>query len=156
MGGDAKSPIPKYDDEGREAGRVKADDVPQENRTGPPPPDAEQRPGYHPKWAPFGTAPATGDEHLSSLRASHLTALAAQTGLEYGAVKGGPGLAELAARNARPRMVKGTVDLRPVAGLAALALLAGLYSHGLLRTGARRSRSHSRFLVLNLSTGVSR
>ncbi|GJD65831.1 hypothetical protein MPEAHAMD_6027 [Methylobacterium frigidaeris] len=57
-GGHAPSPIPRYDDRGREIGFYGVEDVPHENRFGPPPPDAETREGYNPRNAPFGAAAA--------------------------------------------------------------------------------------------------
>ncbi|MFD0935503.1 vWA domain-containing protein, partial [Methylobacterium trifolii] len=82
-GGYALSPIPKFDDRGRETGFVGEADVQQENRFGPPPADAETREGYNPRNAPFGASAAKGTEHLSAVREAHLRALAAQTGLAY-------------------------------------------------------------------------
>lgn len=134
-----KSPLPKFDDEGREKGTYGPDDVPQENRTGPPPPDAESRPGYHPKWAPFGSGPPQGDEHLSSVRAEHLTTIAAQAGLGYVELATAPHLTDAIRTHARPRLTLVDVDLRPLAGFAALSLLAGLFGWPLWQAFRRRA-----------------
>ncbi len=84
VGGLDPIPIPKFDDDGREVGFYAETDVPQENRSGPPPADAPSRAGWNPRNAPWGAAEAaTGTEHLSALREEHLHALAAQTGLGY-------------------------------------------------------------------------
>ncbi len=82
-GGYSPSPIPKFDDDGREVGFYAMADVPQENRFGLPPADAQQREGYNPRNAPFGAVAATGNEHLSSLREAYLKELAGKTGLAY-------------------------------------------------------------------------
>jgi mxaL protein len=83
VGGKSPSPLLKYDDDGHEIGTYAAQDVPQENRSGPPPPDAESRPGYHPKWAPFGSAVVNNKEHLATVRETYLKQLATVTGLTY-------------------------------------------------------------------------
>jgi|LNFM01.1.fsa_nt_gb mxaL protein len=148
-----KSPLPKFDDEGREKGTYSAEDVPQENRTGPPPPDAESRPGYHPKWAPFGSGPPEGDEHLSSVRHEHLAAIAGQAGLGYVELATSPRLIDAVRAHAQARSLRALTDLRPYAGLAALALLALLYSWPLARSFARRRKTET---VPHHSLGVVR
>lgn len=135
VGGHDKVPIPKFDSEGQESGTYDEQDVVQENRSGPPPPDAESRPGYHPKWAPFGSDPPTGDEHLSSVRTEHLTALAAQTGLTYVGLKETPDLMPVVARAARPQTATVDVDIRPLPAALALLLLAGIYAAPLAAKG---------------------
>ena len=45
VGGHDKVPIPKFDNEGRAMGAYGPHDVPQENHSGPPPPDAEKPSG---------------------------------------------------------------------------------------------------------------
>lgn len=127
VGGHEKVPIPMFNSEGNEIGSYREQDVVQENRTGAPPPDAESRPGYHPKWAPFGSDPPTGDEHLSSVRTEHLKAVAAQTGLSYAGLLEQPDLVAVLADGARPQHAAVAVDIRPVAAALALLLLVGLY-----------------------------
>lgn len=128
VGGHEKVPIPMFNSEGNEIGSYREQDVVQENRTGAPPPDAESRPGYHPKWAPFGSDPPTGDEHLSSVRTEHLKAVAAQTGLSYAGLLEQPDLVAVLADGARPQHAAVAVDIRPVAAALALLLLVGLYA----------------------------
>lgn len=143
VGGAEKSPIPKYDEDGNEIGAYGPTDVPQENHSGPPPPDAEKRPGYHPKWAPFGNAATTGDEHLSSVRTAHLTELAGQTGLAYVGLKETPHLAPAIERTARPRHYSASVDIRPIPAALALAVLAGLFIAPLVARGLRKITSRT-------------
>ena len=121
-GGYALSPIPRYNDRGRETGFYAETDVQQENRFGPPPADAESREGYNPRNAPFGAAAARGSEHLSSVREAHLKALAAQTGLAYAHLEGPGGLKGPLVAAATPRPLPGQLDPRPVLGGLALAL----------------------------------
>lgn len=128
VGGHEKVPIPMFNSEGNEIGSYREQDVVQENRTGAPPPDAESRPGYHPKWAPFGSDPPTGDEHLSSVRTEHLKAVAAQTGLTYAGLLEQQDLVAVLADGARPQHAAVAVDIRPVAAALALLLLVGLYA----------------------------
>jgi mxaL protein len=83
VGAPEPSPIPKFDENGQEIGFLSADDVPHESRFGLPPKGAEQREGFNARNAPFGAIAATGNEHLSSLKAEYLNELATVTGLEY-------------------------------------------------------------------------
>ncbi|WP_296205237.1 vWA domain-containing protein [uncultured Hyphomicrobium sp.] len=128
VGGKDKVPMPKYDDDGNEIGSYGPMDVPQENHSGPPPPDAHLRPGYHPKWAPFGSDAPQGDEHLSSVRSEHLAAVGAKTGLAHVDLIDNPNLLETIAGSARARPVEVAVDVRPVPAALALALLVALYA----------------------------
>lgn len=139
VGSRTKSPIPKYDDEGREAGSYREDEVPQENRAGPPPPDAEKRPGYHPKYAPFGTDPPTGDEHLSSVRFEHLTLIASQAGLGYVELAQDRDLLRAVVRYAKPKPAQVDFDLKPFCAASALACLLAAYAWP--QSGASRRKS---------------
>lgn len=149
VGDKAMSPLPKYDDEGREIGVLEYGDVAQENRYGRPPPDAEQREGYHPKWAPFGNAKLDGTEHLTSVKEEHLRTIAAQTGLTYFYLNGSAsGLLKTFESVAEPREVVVATDIRPYPAALALLLLIILYGVLPLRdrlsmptaTGATRLR----------------
>ncbi len=131
-GGRDKVPLPKFDDEGHEIGTYTADEVPQENRTGPPPPDAQMRPGYHPKWAPFGTDPPTGDEHLTSVRTGPLDTLAVKVGFGRADLIDSPNILEVLSEHAHTRPVEVAVDIRSIPAALALALLVGLYVAPLL------------------------
>ncbi|SFK61159.1 VWA domain-containing protein [Methylocapsa palsarum] len=128
VGGYELSPIPKYDDNGREVGFLRVDDVPHENRFGLPPRGAEEREGYNARNAPFGAAAAVGVEHLSSVREPYLQSLAATTGLEYAHLVDAPRLVKsyTDAATARPRRAE--FDLRPSLGAAAGVLLFALYA----------------------------
>lgn len=142
VGGKTKVPIPKFDDDGNEAGVYAEDEIVQENRAGPPPPDAESRPGYHPKWAPFGNAPPTGDEHLSSVRTEHLKMLAAKTGLGYADLKEEGSLIGPVQKFAVARTVNAKVDIRPYPAALALALLAALFGVPLIQRATNLFRSN--------------
>lgn len=127
VGGAALVPIPKFDANGREIGFYAMTDVPQENRSGPPPLGAEAREGYHPRNAPFGSAAAIGNEHLTSVREDHLRALAATTGLAYAPLGDAADLAGILVREAIPRPVVAPVDPAPVPAALGLLLLAVIY-----------------------------
>jgi mxaL protein len=131
-GGYGLSPIPKYNDRGREAGFFGETDVSQENRFGPPPADAESREGYNPRNAPFGASAAKGTEHLSSVREPHLKALAAQTGLTYAHLDGPDDLAAALGPAAMHRPLPGQIDPRPFLGGLALALALSAFLAGLV------------------------
>lgn len=128
VGGRDKVPLPMIDDEGNEVGTYGHDDVPQENRSGAPPPDAQSRPGWHPKWAPFGTDPPKGDEHLAYVRSKFLEQLGAKTGLAHIDLVDRPNLLAAVRTHARARPVEVWVDIRPLPASLALALLIALYA----------------------------
>ncbi|ATQ68952.1 MULTISPECIES: vWA domain-containing protein [Methylosinus] len=143
VGGYELSPIPKFNDEGREIGFYGLDDVPHENRHGLPPPGAEQREGYNARNAPFGATMAAGVEHLSSVREPYLRTLAQTTGLAYAHLEGAAALARAYESAATPRRREAMLDLRPVFGASASALLlvAFLATPVLEWSAARRSRN---------------
>lgn len=132
VGGTQPVPIPKFNEDGREAGFFEEADVPQENRTGPPPEDAASRAGWNPRNAPWGGEAATGSEHLSSMKADHLRALAAQTGLVFAPLTSGEALVSDVLDSTRPLPVEVTVDTSPVPAAIALALISLLFSSTLL------------------------
>jgi len=123
----ALSPIPKFDDKGRETGFYAPEDVPHESRFGLPPPGAENREGYNPRNAPFGSATVLGTEHLSSIREPYLKELANITGLSYRHLFRVPDLAAAIKGAATPRPRPGRLDLRPWFITTALVCLACLY-----------------------------
>ena len=137
VGGDAKVPIPKFDDDGRLSGVYSAQDVPQENHSGPPPKDAESRPGYHPKWAPYGKTEVEGDEHLTSVRGEYLTRLAGQVGLGYAPLTSMSSILKPLAPALTPREVVVAVDVRPLLGGLALFILSLVYAAPLVQRAAR-------------------
>lgn len=119
VGGYELSPIPKFDDRGREIGFLGVDEVPHESRFGLPPEGAERREGYNARNAPFGAAAAVGVEHLSSVKEDYLRSLAEKTGLGYAHLEDGKRLRTgyAAVASARPR--EAAFDLRPFLGAAA-------------------------------------
>lgn len=136
IGGRTPTPLLKYDEEGREIGTYAAQEVPQENRSGPPPPDAATRPGYHPKWAPFGNATVDNGEHVAVVREAYLQQLASVTGLSYAYLDGAHDLLAplTAAAHARPLEVASDVSAFP--GGLALVLLVLLYGLGAFSAAA--------------------
>lgn len=132
VGGYELSPIPKFDDKGREIGFFSADDVPHESRFGLPPKGAEQRDGYNARNAPFGGEIAVGVEHMSSVREPYLQSLADKTGLTYTHLVDAPGLLKAFAVAGAPRPRRAQLDLPPFLGAAAGASLFALYVAPLL------------------------
>jgi mxaL protein len=128
IGGYALSPIPKYDDSGREIGMYGPDDVLQESRFGLPPPGAESRPGYNPRNAPFGDVHVNGNEHLSSVKEPYLKSLAAKTGLVYTHLVNEPEFLAALEAHATPHPVKTAVALGSVVATMGLACLGCLYA----------------------------
>src|SRR5690606_14121800 len=129
---------------GREIGVLGIDDVLQENRSGQPPPDASSRPGWHPKWAPFGDMRIDNNEHMTSLKEDHLKALASQTGLVYARLNGAGALLRAFEEVARPRPVVVATDIRPYPAALALLLLVILYGFLPLRERVAGPMQHSK------------
>lgn len=123
VGGDTLSPIPKFDEEGREIGFYGPDEVMQETRTGAPPADASSREGWHPRNAPWGAEAAAGTEHLSSVRMAHLERLAAATGLSVGRLGDAAALAAAIEAVVPPRPVTVAVGVAAVPAALALACI---------------------------------
>lgn len=142
VGGYELSPIPKFDEDGREVGFYGVDDVPHESRFGLPPPGAEQREGYNARNAPFGAQLKVGAEHLSSVREPYLRSLAEKTGLGYAHLDDAAALAKAYRDTGAPKRRDSTMDSRPFVGsLASALLLAAFIATPLLEWSAtRRSR----------------
>ena len=113
--------------------------MPHESRFGPPPADAESRPGFEARNAPFGGVAPKGTEHLS-VREPYLKSLADETGLAYVHMNGPSGLAEALAPIAVRRASPGFIDARPIAGALALAALLVVYVFFPVRERLRRAR----------------
>ena len=132
VGANEPSPIPKFDEDGREIGFYGEQDVTQENRSGPPPEDAPSRAGWNPRNAPWGSEAATGTEHLSAMRETYLRQLAAQTGLGFAALREPSSLIAAMEAGTRARPVEVSVDIAPLPAALALACLALLFGLGAL------------------------
>lgn len=133
VGGYALSPIPKYDDNGREIGFYGSDDVLQESRFGLPPPGAELRPGYNPRNAPFGNVHVNKNEHLSSVREPYLKALAQKTGLTYTHLTDEPQFLAALRAHAGTQPVTVVVARSPIPAALGLLCLVGVFALPLLR-----------------------
>lgn len=139
VGDRVASPIPRFDRDGREDGFLSAADVTQENRSGAPPPDAEQREGWHPRNAPWGASAASGEEHLSALHEDHLRTLAGMTGLGYATLTPGFALEPAIMGSASRRESPARLPLSPWLAVAGLvAVLAAVLPDPLRRRRARR------------------
>jgi mxaL protein len=139
VGGYALSPIPKYDDNGRETGFYRPDDVLQESRFGLPPPGAEQRSGYNARNAPFGDAHVEGNEHLSSVKEPYLKELAQKTGLAYIHLVGEPEFVSALRAHATPHPVNAIVERAPIFSAFGLICLGCVYAIPLLRMLKRKN-----------------
>jgi mxaL protein len=133
VGGYALSPIPKYDESGREIGFYRRDDVLQESRFGLPPPGAERRPGYNARNAPFGDVRVEGNEHLSSVKEPYLKELAQKTGLAYAHLGSEPEFLAALQAHATPHPVNAVVERAPIFGTLGLICLGCVYAIPLLR-----------------------
>lgn len=129
VGGDEPAPIPKFDDLGREVGFYEPTDVQHAPaRIGAPPPDASERPGFHPRNNPYGESDLEGNEHLSALRADYLRDLAGGRGLGFARLAEGPAAIDRAlTAHAPSHAATVTRSLAPVLALAALLVMAGCW-----------------------------
>lgn len=134
VGGSEKTPIPKFNDEGRQVGVYGETDVPQDNRIGAAPPDAATREGYNPRNAPFGGVPATGDEQLSSVKTAHLEDLAQRTGLHYAELQHVGALAPSLLSATEPRLIPTDTNMSFLPASLALLCLLALYTLSLFET----------------------
>ncbi|MFZ0496485.1 MAG: vWA domain-containing protein [Methylocella sp.] len=126
-GGYEPSPIPKFDEFGRETGFWQPHDVPNENINAPPPPDAEQREGFSPRNAPFGGAAVSGHEYLSSVDEAHLKGLASETELSYVHFDGFQNFMSSIEEAAKPRRTAAAVDVKWIPAVFSLAFLLVIY-----------------------------
>jgi mxaL protein len=129
IGGTEKSPIPKFDDDGRQVGVYGPSDVPQDNRIGAAPPAADKREGFNPRNAPFGALPESGDEHLTSVKTAHLQELAEKTGLKYVELQKAGSIASPLTTSTKARIVPASTNMAYVP--ASLALLSMVLLYGL-------------------------
>ncbi len=83
VGGLQAVPIPKFDSQGKQTGFYSQEDVPHRSSFGQSNLDPSQIEGYNARNAPFGSAAATGNEHMTSLQESYLEKLATESGLSY-------------------------------------------------------------------------
>lgn len=143
VGDHALSPIPKFDEEGRQIGEYSEDEVPQAARFGEPT-EAEKRAidGYESRNAPWGRERARGSEHLSQVREAYLRELAEQTGLVYHHLQSlrGLRLALQSERWARREPIRVESHSLPASG-ALLALFVA-YALPRLRWGRASRRRH--------------
>ncbi|MGH8503608.1 MAG: vWA domain-containing protein [Gammaproteobacteria bacterium] len=127
VGGHELVRMPKYNEDGMQIGFYRESDVPQENRFGLPPTGARHREGYHPRNAPFGANPASGNEHLSSVREAHLKRYARETGLRYLHLDDTQDFSDALRNEAYAKMQKVDANIRWVPASATLALLVFVY-----------------------------
>ena len=151
VGGSEKTPIPKFDDDGRQSGVYGVNDVPHDNRIGPPPVDAEAREGYNARNAPFGAMPAVGEEHLTSVRTAYLKDLSQRTGLDYVELQHTAELSAPLMSAARGRQTAIPTDMSYVPASIALALMLLVYAAGLMERRAESRDNAQRFSLFNQS-----
>ena len=150
VGGYELSPIPKFDDNGREIGFYGAEDVPHDNRFGLPPPGSELREEYNARNAPFGSAVAVGVEHLSSVHEAYLQSLGEKTGLSYAHLTDSDRLLRTFETSATPQYRAFALSLRPLfgamAGISLIALFILLPAFERLATRRKHPARHDRKL----------
>lgn len=152
IGGAKPSPIPKYDEYGREIGFYSVEDMVHGSRVGMAPPTASSARGFHPRNNPYGEDDLRGTEHLSAVRTEYLRQMAAEAGLAYAPLDRGPALAEAISRASRARLTETRVPLDWIFALLALAALVAAYP----TSEASRWRARGRRLGARLRDVVAR
>ncbi|XSG85467.1 MAG: vWA domain-containing protein [Methylohalobius sp. ZOD2] len=127
-GGSRLTPIPKFDETGKQIGFYQPEDVPHRSTFGIPSRDYSDLPGYHPRNAPFGGERIEGSEHLSSRKDAYLRELAGQAGLTYRPLSEIENPLESFDRAGLALRMPGKVDLGPALILLALFFLLSLYA----------------------------
>jgi mxaL protein len=139
VGGYSLSPIPKYDENGREIGFYGPNDVMQESHYGLPPPGAENRPGYNARNAPFGNVNINNNENLSSVKEPYLKGLAEKTGMAYTHLDDESDFLEALRVHATPHPVNVSVERGSIAAALGLFCLFCVYALWPLLTALRAS-----------------
>jgi len=147
VGGYELSPIPKFDDRGREVGFVAIADVPHESRFGLPPKGAEQREGFNARNAPFGATAGVGVEHLSSVKEEYLRTLSEKTGLGYFHLDDKASVLDAYRAAGTEHARDGALDLRPYLGGFSAACLFAAFSIIPLLERIARERRPARFAL---------
>jgi mxaL protein len=150
VGGYRPAPIPKYDRDGQEIGLLDATDVPHESRLGPPPEEARNRPGWHPRNAPWGGRMRTGSEHLSSVHEGYLRQRSELMRLDYVHLDDAGALTSIAHNHLTPRPVTMSRDLRWLPASLALICLAGVYLVPLLPQSTTRITATGEINAFNI------
>jgi len=127
VGGHTPAPIPKFNEAGEQSGFYSANDLPHASRFGLPAEDATRIAGYDARNAPFGSEPAVGNEHLSSVREAYLQKLATQIGLVYHHLDNANALNDALQQSAFAEHITTAADVRWIPALAALVILVFLY-----------------------------
>lgn len=141
VGGAEKSPIPKFDEDGKETGFYSVNDVPHDNRIGAAPETDERPEGWNARNAPFGAKAAIGDEHLSSLRADHLKRLATLTGLQFAELGATRDLVNAIILAGRPNTLSMRSSISRWPAAAAVLLLSVMYLPAVMGMLARLAGS---------------
>jgi mxaL protein len=126
-GGMIAVPIPKFDSRGEAAGYYTAEDVPHRSSFGESNLDPSQIEGYNARNAPFGSAEATGSEHLSALHETYLEELALAAGLKYTRLSGADTLAEAVQLPEFGQTAKTAADVRRQPAMFALLMTVIVY-----------------------------
>jgi mxaL protein len=128
VGGTQPVPIPKYNQRGGREGFFTAEDVPHRSSFGESDLNPEKIEGYDARNAPFGSAEAIGNEHLTALNESYLSQLSFESGFEYLVLKEPKTILEkLEANKIYPMIKNKLTDIRWQWAFLALFLVMALW-----------------------------
>jgi mxaL protein len=120
-------PIPKYDNQGKQQGFYKEDDVPHRSTFGMAPTSSVPVEGFNARNAPFGSAKVVGDQHLTRLYEPYLQELSKEVDWSYHRLKTTEQL-DFALQIPQFSKQKDVLsDIRPCAAVTALIFICLIY-----------------------------
>lgn len=127
VGGLHNVPIPKFNSQGQQQGFYKEDDVPHRSTFGMAPTSSIPVQGYNARNAPFGSAKATGDQHLTRLYEPYLQHTANKLDWSYHRLESSDKLSLALQTPYFSKQKKHLTDMRPYPAILALILLGLVY-----------------------------
>ncbi len=127
VGGLQNTPIPKYDNHGKQQGFYKEEDVPHSSTFGMAPTSSVPVEGFNARNAPFGSANVLGDQHLTRLYEPYLQELSKEVDWSYHRLESLEKL-NVALQAPKFSIQKNILtDIRPYLAMLTLALLCLVY-----------------------------
>lgn len=127
VGGLQNTPIPKYDNRGKQQGFYKEDDVPHRSTFGMAPTSSVPVEGFNARNAPFGSAKEVEDQHLTRLYEPYLQELSKEVDWSYHRLESLEQL-NVALQTPKFSIQKNVLsDIRPYAAVTALIFICLIY-----------------------------
>ncbi len=127
VGGLQNTPIPKYDNQGKQQGFYKEDDVPHRSTFGMAPTSSVHVEGFNARNAPFGSAKVVGDQHLTRLYEPYLQELSKEVDWSYHRLETTEQLYFVLQVPRFAKQQNVLSDIRPYAAVTALIFICLIY-----------------------------